>query len=99
MAKKKVVRKASRKSVSRRKEVNFGEDSHSVVSKKFRFVLARLIFFAVLLIISFLFYVFSSSELYVAVFGLLSVIFGVIALTFLFIFLVMLFMQFFRNKK
>lgn len=89
---KKRVKKVSKKGVP-------GEGGVDGNKRKVSFILIRLIFFAILFFISFLLYVFSVEEFYVAMFGLLSILFGVIAMTFLIILLIFLLVKFMRAKN
>lgn len=91
MAKKKRVKKVSRKPVA--KKVQGGD----LAKRRIIFVLKDLFFFLVLFLVSIALYNVSVSENYVVLFALLSIVFGFVTLTFLIVLLVLLFIQFFKK--
>lgn len=89
----------SKKVVRRRKLVGSQSSKTSAQDKgKLRFILKDFFFFAVLFIVSIILYGVSTTDNYVFLFALLSIIFGFVALMFLIVLLVLLFVQFFKKK-
>lgn len=109
MAKKKVVRKKSKKKaakkvVRRKSPVKRKTVRKNALPKKVRatkrkigLVLKNLILFVILALISFLLYSVSGKEVYQDFFYLLALILGFIALAFLIVLLILLFMRAFRK--
>lgn len=65
--------------------------------RKVSLVLKNLILFIILFVVSLVLYAGASIEIYVNLFGILSIIFGFLALTFLIVFLIFVFMKVFKK--
>ncbi len=96
MAKKKRVKKVSRKKNTRKRTVRRSSKKINkpkvmrVSKRKFDLSLRRLILFAVLAAISFILYLFLSNEIFKNLFSLLAMIFGFVAVGFVIVFLIFL---------
>lgn len=73
----------------KRKVVSKGSKSSNSVEKRIGLAWKNLILFAVLFVLSFIFYNISTSEIFVNFFAILSMILGVLAFAFLIVFLVL----------
>ena len=95
MVKKKSVKKPRRKT-TKKKVSRVANKSKRLVrasKRKINLVLKNLILFIILFVLSFVLYSVSEQEMYVNLFGLLSVILGFIGVAFLIVLLVFLFLK------
>ncbi|MGD9276677.1 MAG: hypothetical protein PVJ67_05880 [Candidatus Pacearchaeota archaeon] len=90
VARKKIVKKVSNKRVSKK--------AVRPTSKKLNIVVKNLILFAVLSLLSFMLYKVSSSEVYMNLFSILSMILFFIALAFFIVLLVFLLLRVMKKK-
>ena len=95
MVKKKSVKKPKRKTTKKRvsRVTNKSKRLVRASKRKINLVLKNLILFIILFVLSFVLYSVSEQEMYLNLFGLLSVILGFIGVAFLIVLLVFLFLK------
>ena len=95
MVKKKSVKNSKRKTIKKKNVKGISRSKRLVRAskRKINLVLKNLILFIILFVLSFVLYYVSEQEIYVNLFGLLSVILGFIGVAFLIVLLVFLFLR------
>ena len=87
-----------RKSIKKSRSVSSKPKDNAMASaKKIRLVVGNLILFAILFVLSLVFYYISSAELYLNTFFMLSFVFGFLSLALLISLLVLLFIRVLRR--
>ena len=98
---KKAVKKTARKKPISKKDVRSAGRSHlkatGKIQSKLDLVLRKLVLFSILFVASIGLRIVSSSEAYIDLFTLFSILFGFLALAFLIILLIIIFMRAIKN--